>query len=162
LLQLCLALALWLLFWRSSTRTEVRKLLLAATLSYLGAACLLPLLAGLGFGETGILSRLQDTQLMCQSRLIMWRNVLHLIGLQPWFGWGWGVGGAVGTWGCYIGYGGGGLRCPDLCRRGFAQAKGPNAGLRVGLAAGGQRPEMQQLGLIGDFHQAIDRLALEP
>lgn len=90
LLQLCLALALWLLLWRSSTRTEVRKLLLAAALSYLGAACLLPLLAGLGFGETGILSRLQDTQLMCQSRLIMWRNVLHLIGLQPWSGWGWG------------------------------------------------------------------------
>lgn len=90
LLQLCLALALWLLFWRASQPTGVRKLLLAAALSYLGSAGLLPLVTGLGFGETGILSRLQDTQLMCQSRLIMWRNVLHLIGLQPWSGWGWG------------------------------------------------------------------------
>ena len=51
--------------------------------------------------------------------------------------------------------------CAQGCG-GFRQAKGAHAGPLVGLAAGGQRPHAQQLGLLGDFHQAVDFLALEP
>ncbi|NZA01899.1 O-antigen ligase family protein [Ottowia beijingensis] len=37
-----------------------------------------------------MLERLRTGESTCGSRLILWRNVLHLIGLKPWTGWGWG------------------------------------------------------------------------
>jgi hypothetical protein len=51
---------------------------------------LLPRLAGLDPTTTGILARLQDGAPACASRLTLWANVVHLVTLKPWGGWGWG------------------------------------------------------------------------
>ena len=73
--------------WRQSV---VRRALVAAALAYGIAAMALPGLAGLDPSATGILARLHDGGSGCSSRLILWRNVLHLIAQKPWLGWGWG------------------------------------------------------------------------
>jgi O-antigen ligase len=89
LLQLVL-LSVLLLGWMSWRTPQATRLVLVASLSYVLAVVALPLLAGFGFGESGMLMRLQDVEMSCGSRTILWRNVLHLIGLRPWTGWGWG------------------------------------------------------------------------
>jgi O-antigen ligase len=66
------------------------RLLLVAALAYGIAALALPVLVGLNLATNGIVARLHDEGSLCSSRLILWRNVLHLIALKPWFGWGWG------------------------------------------------------------------------
>ena len=63
-------------------------LLLAMVPCYFAAASLLPLLAGPEV--EGMLRRLRDGAPDGNSRLVLWRNVLELIALQPWHGWGWG------------------------------------------------------------------------
>jgi O-antigen ligase len=89
LVQLALLLALaWA--WGGWGRPDMRRVLLAAVLAYGGAALMLPVLAGLDPHTNGILARLRAGDSACSSRLTLWRNVLHLIGLRPWFGWGWG------------------------------------------------------------------------
>lgn len=64
----------------------------AALLLYLLAVLALPQLAqGLGVPEgRDMLARLRDGSSSCGSRLVLWRNVLELIALRPWLGWGWG------------------------------------------------------------------------
>lgn len=59
---------------------------------YALAVLVLPALAQWGEGVAGrdMLERLRTAESTCGSRLILWRNVLHLIGLRPWTGWGWG------------------------------------------------------------------------
>ncbi len=86
-LVMLIALAAW---WGGLQRREVRGALLAAALAYGLAAAMLPLLAGLDPSTTGILARLHDGGPACSSRLTLWSNVLHLISLKPWLGWGWG------------------------------------------------------------------------
>ena len=86
-LVMLIALAAW---WGGLRRREVRVPLLAAVLAYASASALLPLLAGLDPASTGILARLHDGGPACASRLTLWSNVLHLISLKPWLGWGWG------------------------------------------------------------------------
>ena len=76
--------------WAQWRRPAVRLLLFVAALAYVLASASLPWLAGLDASSTGILARLNDGGAACASRLTLWRNVLHLIGLKPWFGWGWG------------------------------------------------------------------------
>lgn len=63
-------------------------LLLGLAPAYFMAAWLLPMLAGSEV-ET-IARRLHEGAPMAHSRLILWRNVLDLIALRPWTGWGWG------------------------------------------------------------------------
>jgi len=65
------------------------RVLLTAALAYGVATLALPLLAGLDPSAMGILARLHDGAPKCASRLTLWSNVLHLIALKPWFGWGW-------------------------------------------------------------------------
>ena len=86
-LVMLIALAAW---WGGLRRRELRVPLLAAVLAYASASALLPLLAGLDHSTTGILARLHDGGPACASRLTLWSNVLHLISLKPWLGWGWG------------------------------------------------------------------------
>ena len=64
----------------------------AGALLYALAALALPWLAQVSEGVAGrdVLERLRTAESTCGSRLILWRNVLHLIGLRPWLGWGWG------------------------------------------------------------------------
>ena len=76
--------------WGELRRPDVRRLLLVAALAYVLAGASLPWLAGLDPSNTGILARLHDGGAACSSRLTLWSNVLHLISLKPWLGWGWG------------------------------------------------------------------------
>jgi len=58
---------------------------------YFVIAWVLPqLVAGGGGGVEGMLQRLQTGAPDDHGRLILWRNVLTLIGERPWTGWGWG------------------------------------------------------------------------
>ena len=89
LLQL-LMLAVLVAWWGGLRQRSTRKLMLAAGLVYAIASLALPLMIGREFGGSGILGRLNEGGAACSSRLILWRNVLDLIALKPWFGWGWG------------------------------------------------------------------------
>ena len=44
----------------------------------------------LGSSQRDLVARLASGESTCGSRLILWNNVLHLISLKPWTGWGWG------------------------------------------------------------------------
>ncbi|MDB5730164.1 MAG: O-antigen polymerase family protein [Variovorax sp.] len=55
---------------------------------YFAASWLLPRLGGPGV--TGMLQRLRAGIPANESRLVLWRNMLELIGEHPWRGWGWG------------------------------------------------------------------------
>ncbi|WP_076999882.1 Wzy polymerase domain-containing protein [Variovorax sp. KK3] len=63
-------------------------LLLASIPVYFFATWLLPLLAGGGVETMG--QRLREGAPLAHSRMILWHNVLDLIALRPWTGWGWG------------------------------------------------------------------------
>ncbi len=63
-------------------------LLLALVPAYFAAAWLLPMLAGPDVEN--MLRRLREGAPDAHSRLLLWRNVLDLIGQHPWAGWGWG------------------------------------------------------------------------
>lgn len=65
-------------------------IVLTVVITYGVAAVVLPHLAGLEQHSTGILARLNQSDVDCSSRLTLWSNVLHLIAQKPWFGWGWG------------------------------------------------------------------------
>lgn len=73
----------------SRGRPGLAALPVAAWLGYAGASWLLPLLAGVDPQSHGIFSRFGDDA-ACASRLVLWRNVVDLILLRPWTGWGWG------------------------------------------------------------------------
>jgi O-antigen ligase len=89
LVQLALLVVLtWL--WGGLRRPDVRRLLWVAVLAYGAGSAALPWFAGLDVSSTGILARLHDGGPACSSRLTLWRNVLYLISLRPWLGWGWG------------------------------------------------------------------------
>ncbi|MBK8667416.1 MAG: O-antigen ligase C-terminal domain-containing protein [Burkholderiales bacterium] len=81
---------------RSAVATAGRRAewpTLAAALGLYALAVLaLPWLAqALGVAEgRDMLARLRDDSASCGSRWVLWRNVLHLIALKPWLGWGWG------------------------------------------------------------------------
>ncbi|MDR2128679.1 MAG: Wzy polymerase domain-containing protein [Burkholderiaceae bacterium] len=88
--------AMVLLVWFS--RGEAGRCKGAAALAFLAlcvyalAALALPWALQLDAGQTGrsLIDRLQHAESTCGSRLILWRNVLALIALKPWTGWGWG------------------------------------------------------------------------
>ena len=79
-----------LVVWGRLRYSRVRWLLLLTGLAYAAGVFLLPRLAGLDPSTTGLLARLHDAGPACASRLVLWRNVLELITLKPWWGWGWG------------------------------------------------------------------------
>ena len=85
-----LALLLIALAWRRQRAPGTWLMLGGAVLAYGVASVLLPLLAGLDPLASGIMARFGDAGQSCESRLILWRNVLYLIAQKPWFGWGWG------------------------------------------------------------------------
>ncbi|MBC7376765.1 MAG: O-antigen ligase C-terminal domain-containing protein [Burkholderiaceae bacterium] len=89
LLQLLLLAGLGVL-WRTARNAEVRRLIITATLSYLAAAFVLPLLIGTAPTLHGVFARMADGSAPCASRITLWSNVLHLIAQKPWSGWGWG------------------------------------------------------------------------
>ena len=83
------------LFWLRGTADRVRArrvswVVLSALLAYGLAMLVLPWLIGRDPLQANALARLQAGDTLCASRLTLWRNVLHLISLRPWTGWGWG------------------------------------------------------------------------
>ena len=89
LIQLILIGCLGLLWKGFSWRRHLLWLL--ACLSYVCAAMALLMALNIATGKDvpNILSRIQ-TDLGCSSRTVLWSNVMELITLKPWFGWGWG------------------------------------------------------------------------
>jgi O-antigen ligase len=85
-----LALPVLALVWRRHDAASNWPILLAALAAYVGASVLLPLLAGLDPLASGIVARFGETGQSCESRLVLWRNVVYLIAQKPWWGWGWG------------------------------------------------------------------------
>lgn len=77
-------------YWGWLHQRPARRVLTAAILVYGLATLLLMQLPGREGDGSGIFSRFQNPGPDCASRLIMWRNMLHLISLRPWTGWGWG------------------------------------------------------------------------
>ena len=63
-------------------------LLLSLVPAYFVAAWALPMLAGPGVED--MLRRLRVGAPDGNSRLLLWRNVIDLIAVHPWVGWGWG------------------------------------------------------------------------
>ncbi|MBS0506495.1 MAG: O-antigen ligase C-terminal domain-containing protein [Proteobacteria bacterium] len=90
-LQWLLILAL-LLLWRHSSGALALVVGGLGLLVYLLAAWGLPelLLQWTGERVEGLFVRLGDASHPCSSRLALWSNVLQLIALRPWAGWGWG------------------------------------------------------------------------
>ncbi|MET4578279.1 PglL family O-oligosaccharyltransferase [Ottowia thiooxydans] len=82
------------LWWSRHVAGGRRRLLvaIAALAVFVLAAMALPVLIQNAEGVAGrdVLDRLRNAESTCGSRLILWNNVLHLIGQKPWFGWGWG------------------------------------------------------------------------
>lgn len=67
-----------------------QKILLISVVSYVLAAIVLPLVSGADIFTSGILGRVVESSPVCTSRITLWSNVLHIISLRPWLGWGWG------------------------------------------------------------------------
>ena len=89
LMQLALlCLLFWL--WRAWRQPLVRNILLTAVLAYALATVLLPVAAGFDLSAHGMMARLRSGDGPCANRITLWSNVLHLIALKPWLGWGWG------------------------------------------------------------------------
>ena len=89
LLQLALLCGLFGL-WGGWRRLTVRRILLVAVVAYSISILALPLMAGLDPLDRGMFARLRDGDGVCESRHALWSNVLDLIALKPWLGWGWG------------------------------------------------------------------------
>jgi len=85
---LLLGAALWL--WTGPRSARLRLWLLGLA-SYVVAAVALPLLAQALSGEAAnsLWGRVSSSE-SCGSRVVLWWNVLTLVGERPWLGWGWG------------------------------------------------------------------------
>jgi hypothetical protein len=94
LLQMLLVAGL-VLGWSRLARPGQHRLCWRLALGTLGIYALalwaLPQLLSLGTGQDSLnaLTRLGLDD-GCGSRKVLWRNVWHLIGEKPWWGWGWG------------------------------------------------------------------------
>lgn len=90
-------LAQWLLLlvlvvlWHRRLGTAALRLLLGGVLLYALASWVLPMLLwkATGVQGSGVFTRMAASY-GCGSRRLLWSNVLDLIALRPWLGWGWG------------------------------------------------------------------------
>ena len=83
--------ALLAAWWALPGRRRLLLFTLQALLAYAVAVLTLPWLleAATGVRSSGLFGRLAEAP-TCESRKILWSNVLHLIAEKPWLGWGWG------------------------------------------------------------------------
>lgn len=75
---------------RATGKRDMLRWSLLAWVLYLGSAVLLPLLLewSTGVSASNVLERFQE-HVGCESRNVLWANVLELIAQKPWWGWGW-------------------------------------------------------------------------
>lgn len=87
-----LLLAGLLAMWGGWSQLQLRRMMIVTLTAYGLALLLLPIFGGMDPAVHGTAARIVAMQepLACQSRLTLWANVLHLISLRPWLGWGWG------------------------------------------------------------------------
>lgn len=76
--------------WGQWRHTSVRWILLVAVVVYVVSVLALPRLAGFDLSQYSMSGRLRAGDPVCASRLTLWSNVLHLVAMKPWMGWGWG------------------------------------------------------------------------
>lgn len=90
LLQWLLVVALAML-WKRGRQRRMVILSTGALTAYFLAAMTLPFLLKLmtGAESGGLLGRIMEES-GCESRRLLWSNVVHLIAERPWTGWGWG------------------------------------------------------------------------
>lgn len=88
LVQLLLIVAMTLI-WKARG-AQTKRVLITAVLTYAVGVLMLPQLVAHDVGNANLLERFQSAGDACGSRLTLWGNVLHLITLRPWLGWGWG------------------------------------------------------------------------
>jgi O-antigen ligase len=75
--------------WRRQLSASVKKLALWAVVIYAALVVAMPGLAPLlGNNSMGLLGRMSDPNSF--ARIPLWQNVLELIAMKPWLGWGWG------------------------------------------------------------------------
>ena len=81
-----------LCLWRGTPARRALPVALLGLAVYVLAAWALPqvLLHLTGVQGEGLFARLAGDGRQCSSRQVMWSNMLHLISLKPWTGWGWG------------------------------------------------------------------------
>ena len=81
------------LCWRSSLRTQVKRLGVASLAVYTAVVALMPWLASAaGNTSTGLWGRAQEAGAVGvtgDARWWLYSNVMDLIALKPWLGWGW-------------------------------------------------------------------------
>ncbi len=88
LVQMLLLLGLVTL-WGLWAASSIRKTLGLAWAAYVISSLALPMLSPDG-AASGIWTRWQQEGNTCSSRVALWSNVLELIALKPWLGWGLG------------------------------------------------------------------------
>lgn len=78
-------------FWQGPGGARSVKLVALGLVAYAAATWLLPILLEhvTGAAADSMLGRL-EANLGCSSRRVLWADVLQLIPLHPWAGWGWG------------------------------------------------------------------------
>ena len=76
--------------WRSSMRADVRRLAYGGFAIYALMLALMPWFAQwVGNSNTGLLGRAQELATTSGGRMALYSNVIDLIAMKPWFGWGW-------------------------------------------------------------------------
>ncbi|WP_167772553.1 PglL family O-oligosaccharyltransferase [Ramlibacter henchirensis] len=78
--------------WPGPQRRFRLQLCAVAALAYFGATLMLPFALQAATGALPartLWGRIGGGE-SCSSRLVLWSNVLHLIAVKPWAGWGWG------------------------------------------------------------------------
>lgn len=88
-LQILLIFAM-VLFWNRNSRWNEATTSAVTVIAVYCCAVTFILLSNPEGSAQGILGRLAEGGGTCSSRIVLWRNVLHLISQRPWFGWGWG------------------------------------------------------------------------
>ena len=78
------------LCWRSSLSADVRRLAYGALAMYALAVAVMPWFAQwVGNSNTGLWGRAQEVSVVGGGRMALYSNVIDLIAMKPWFGWGW-------------------------------------------------------------------------
>ncbi len=76
--------------WRSSLRADVRHLAYEGLAIYALVVATMPWFAQwVGNSNTGLLGRAQEMDTISGGRMTLYSNVIDLIAMKPWFGWGW-------------------------------------------------------------------------
>ncbi|MBX3653801.1 MAG: O-antigen ligase C-terminal domain-containing protein [Ramlibacter sp.] len=78
--------------WSDSLGRRRLRVLLGLLIGYVSATFALPILLQIlgDYRTSNVLDRLAAPA-DCSSRLVLWSNVLDLIQIKPWLGWGWGT-----------------------------------------------------------------------